>query len=83
MRAALRREALPDAELDLSDIQWILPSRALTDEVERVLDAGCVRGADCWHLACALYLAQDSGEVTFLTLDLPQRKVAKALGFAT
>jgi hypothetical protein len=47
-----------------------------------LLDAGYVRGADCWHLATALYLAPDAGDLVFLTLDLRQRAVAKTLGFA-
>jgi hypothetical protein len=40
-----------------------------------------MRGADCWHLATALYVAPNPSELTFLTLDLAQRKVAKTLGF--
>ena len=44
---------------------------------------GYVRGADLWHLACALYVAASPGELTFLTLDERQRTVAKALGFKT
>jgi hypothetical protein len=43
----------------------------------------CSRGADCWHLATALYLSPDPSALTFLTLDLAQRHVAKALGFQT
>jgi hypothetical protein len=42
-----------------------------------------VRGADCWHLATALYLAPDPGELTFVTLDAHQQSVAKSLGFRT
>ncbi|HEX4935357.1 MAG TPA: PIN domain-containing protein, partial [Gemmatimonadaceae bacterium] len=83
VRSVLQREGLAGADVDLSDVRWILPSRPLTDEIERVLEAGYVRGADCWHLACALYLAPEPGEVTFLTLDTQQRRVAKALGFDT
>ena len=83
LRCALSRESIAEPEVDLSDLQWILPGRALTAEISRVLRTGYVRGADCWHLACALYLAPEPGEATFLTLDLTQRKVAKALGFQT
>lgn len=79
----LQREGMAHEHLDLSDIRWILPSRSLRDEVDRVLEAGYVRGADCWHLASALYLAPDPVEATFLTLDAQQRKVAQRLGFAT
>ena len=47
-----------------------------------VLGAGYVCGADCWHLATALYLAGDRpGELSFVTLDHQQRAVAAELGF--
>jgi hypothetical protein len=55
----------------------------LTQEISRVLVAGYLRGADVWHVACALHMSQDPGEVTFLTLDRPQRTVARRLGFRT
>lgn len=83
VRSALRREGIPHEEVDLADLQWILPARPLSEEIQRVLDAGYARGADCWHLACALYLANDPTEITFLTLDAQQRKVAQTLGFGT
>lgn len=76
-------ESVSGIGVGLSDLQWILPSRPLTREILRVLNAGYVRGADCWHLSSALYLAPDPGQATFLTLDVTQRKVAKALGFKT
>lgn len=65
----------------LSEIQWIEPNRALTAEITRVLTAGYVRGADCWHLASALFLAPDPTGFTFLTRDIRQREVAQTLGF--
>jgi len=46
-----------------------------------VLPEGHVRGADCWHLAAALDLAEDPGAITFLTLDERQAAVARSLGF--
>ena len=67
----------------LDELEFVIPTRSLGAEIIRVLDAGYVRGADCWHLATALYLAPDPGELTFVTLDVRQREVAKALGFAT
>ncbi len=82
-RSVMRRERLSAGAIYLGDLQWIIPAASLSSEIARVLDAGYVRGADCWHLACALHVANDPSEVTFLTLDAPQRKVAKALGFKT
>ena len=83
LRAAFVREAVvPDASL-LGPLTWIIPDRPIGAEIERVLTTGYLRGADAWHLACALYLAPDPAEFTFLTLDDHQEAVAAALGFAT
>lgn len=81
LRAALSRERVPVPEGLLEPISWILPNRPLTRELGLVLDAGYARGADLWHLACALYAAADPAEVTFLTLDRGQRDLAARLGF--
>ena len=81
VRSACHRERTRwDAEL-FKDINWLLPTRTLDDEITRVLDAGYLTGADLWHLATALYYAADPSDVGFLTLDIRQRNVAKALGF--
>lgn len=83
VRAVLRREKIPlPAEL-LESVEWVLPVRALSAELERVFLAGYLRGADAWHLACALFYADGRTSLTFLTLDAPQREVAARLGFAT
>ncbi len=47
----------------------------------RSLTSGYVRGADCWHLATALYLAEDPQKMSFVTVDERQRAVTRALGF--
>lgn len=68
VRAALARDrvaALPDK---FAGVDWILPDRSLTPEIGRVLAAGALRGADLWHIACALYLDPAAGEVAFLTI---------------
>jgi len=80
--AAHREQRSVDHDL-LRRFQPIFAPRSLRPEIERVLAAGSVRGADCLHLATALYLAPDPGELTFLTLDERQRAVAAQLGFAT
>jgi predicted nucleic acid-binding protein len=83
LRATLTRERVAlDPDL-LTWLDWIFPDRPLTQEISRVLVAGYLRGADVWHVACALHMSQDPGEVTFLTLDRPQRTVARRLGFRT
>jgi predicted nucleic acid-binding protein len=81
--SALLREGREISDAFSSAIEFVVVDRPLSPEVVRVLDAGYVRGADCWHLATALYIAPDPSELTFVTLDDGQRKVAKALGFKT
>jgi hypothetical protein len=81
LRSALRRE---QRELNirlLDAIEWVSPARSLSMEIETVLAAGYLRGADCWHLAAALYLAPNPGDITFVTLHERQRDVAQMLGF--
>jgi PIN domain len=83
LRAAFVREVVDwDATL-LSGLGWILPDRSLGPEMENVLSAGYVRGADLWHLACALHVAEDPTELAFVTLDARQAGIAGALGFGT
>ena len=81
-RAALAREGAADKEGDLlSGFIWIYPNRQLTTEYRRVLAAGTLKGADLWHVACALFLSPEPKDLAFLTLDRPQKAVARALGF--
>jgi predicted nucleic acid-binding protein len=83
LRSACRRERTEVDEMLLAPLELVFPPRSLRGEIVRVLDAGYVRGADCLHLATALLIAPDPRELTFLTLDVRQRDVAKALGFIT
>ena len=84
MRAAFRRLGLEFNDGLLSDIEWVVPDRPLTEEIKHALSVAYLRGADLWHIATALYV-QDTvaGEMTFITLDNRQRTVAANLGFAT
>jgi hypothetical protein len=83
-RSTLLREKVGDSgESLLGFITWIYPNRSLKPEIDRVAASGYLRGADLWHLANALFLAPDSRELTFLTLDRRQREVAVELGFRT
>lgn len=81
VRAAHLREDLHHDPDLYSGIEWIFPDRPLTAEIEKVAEAGYVRGADLWHLATALRVASFSDNMTFLTLDSRQAGVAAALGF--
>lgn len=79
--SACRRESAAPPTSDFSAIHWAAIDRRLSLEIQRVLEAGYLRGADCWHLAASLYLSPDPRQLTFLTLDARQRGVAKKLGF--
>jgi hypothetical protein len=81
VRAALARERVTPPSGLLDNLDWILPDRALSPEIERVAAAGVLRGADLWHVACALYLDPGAADLTFLTLDVQQRGVAAVVGF--
>lgn len=83
LQATLTRERVtPDPDV-LTWLDWVFPDRPLTQEIARVLTAGYLRGADAWHVACALHVSEDPKDVTFLTLDRRQRTVARRLGFRT
>jgi predicted nucleic acid-binding protein len=83
LRAAWRREGVaPDTAL-LGEVAFTTHGGSLSAEIQRVLDAGYLRGADCWHLATALHLDPGATRLTFLTLDERQRAVAEDLGFRT
>lgn len=82
-RSALEREQVTGGLELLDRLTWVLPDRRLTAEIERALGAMRLRGADLWHVATALYLADSPADVAFLTLDSEQREAARALGFAT
>ena len=81
VRAAHIRTGIPFDPESLERIRWITPDRGLSREISIAASAGYLRGADLWHLATALYLTPDPGEVTFITLDERQEEVASTLGF--
>lgn len=80
--ASLRREKVDaDPQAFLGGLALVSPDRPLRPELTRVAEAGYLRGADMWHLACALYLSPNAAGLTFLTLDEAQGRAARALGF--
>jgi len=83
-RAAGARRNRPAAEMDmaLGRLALFQPERLLTPEIKAVVAAApSLRGADLWHLACALYLAGDPANLPFVTLDGGQAGAAERLGF--
>jgi predicted nucleic acid-binding protein len=85
LRSALTREGVSgDAAQDLlAGITWVYPNRPLTQEFNRIMTLGYLKGADLWHVACALFLAPDVRDLAFMTLDQPQQRVATRLGFSS
>lgn len=83
LRAILARERVAREPDVLTWLDWVFPDRPLTQEIARVLAAGYLRGADTWHVACALHMSENPAGVTFLTLDRRQRAVVRRLGFRT
>ena len=81
LRASFAREDVGVDAGFLNQVSWVLPDRALGPEIIRVLGVGQLRGADLWHVACALYLAGDPTRISFLTFDRRQKEVAEGLGF--
>lgn len=82
LRAALRREGIENgADSLVSGLSWLYPNRSLRPEFVDVLKHGCVKGADLWHLACALFLRRRVEGLLFLTLDKRQQNAATRLGF--
>ena len=83
--SALAREgiAAPLADVALASFAWVLPDRSLDAELKRTFAAGWLRGADAWHVACALRVSPDAAQLGFITLDRKQRTVASAVGLRT
>ena len=84
IRAAAARESVLQQEVDnvLSKVTWIFPDRSLSHELRVVVSAGVpLKGADLWHVACALYLAGDPSLLPFVTLDETQSLAASRMGF--
>ncbi|HEX7182581.1 MAG TPA: type II toxin-antitoxin system VapC family toxin [Thermoanaerobaculia bacterium] len=80
-RAALAREGLRSQVTNLlSWVRWVFPKRRLTPELDQILGVCGPKGADLWHLACALFLKRQVGALFFLTLDRRQNDNAQTLG---
>ena len=76
---ARERVAVPASRL--ATLSWVLPPRRLSPELERVFAAGSLKGADAWHVACALFVDPSARDLVFVTLDDRQAAAARAVGF--
>jgi predicted nucleic acid-binding protein len=81
-RAVLAREETRGRVRNLlALVNWVYPRRRLTPEIDQILGVGILKGADLWHLACALSIRPKMEVTHFLTLDGKQSDIAKSLGF--
>jgi predicted nucleic acid-binding protein len=81
-RSALAREGVPGRIRNLlAWVTWMYPTRRLSREFDQVFEKGVPKGADLWHLACAIYVRESMGTISFLTLDGNQAHIAQTLGF--
>ena len=83
VRSAMRRLGTGLDPKLISDVDWVYPNRPLTPEFDVILRAGYLRGADLWHVAVALFASPDPSQISFITLDMRQRNVARDIGFQT
>lgn len=81
LMSACSREGVSLSPNWFSNLNWVLPDRPLEPEITAVLRVGYLRGADLWHVASALYVAQEPEEMWFVTLDERQGSVARSVGF--
>jgi predicted nucleic acid-binding protein len=81
VRSACARERVPVPTTRLAALSWILPPRRLSPELDRVFAASLLKGADAWHIACALFLDPSARDLGFVTLDERQSEAARAVGF--
>lgn len=65
----------------LNEIDLITLDRSLVGEYNLIFQSGYLKGADAFHLACALFLDPTCKNLTFVTADKPQAIIAKKLGF--
>jgi hypothetical protein len=82
LRSALARERKVGTIKNLlAWLTWVYPTRPLTQEFDRILETGTLKGSDLWHLACALSLVPKVPGLAFVTNDRRQGETARALGF--
>ncbi len=82
--SAAAREGIEPATIlaAIEAVSIVLPDRTLERESAEVLAHGYLRGADLWHVACAMFVAGPArSELTFLTRDATQKRVARRVGF--
>ena len=79
--AAQREGVHADRGALFGNLQWMMPPRALSAEIDQARVVGYLRGADLWHVAHALYLRAELGVTDFLTLDARQAGIAERLAF--
>lgn len=80
--SAANREgrSLETAAQFIRSISLFFPDRLLSHEHDLIFTKGYARGADAYHIACALFLDPDRRDLHFATLDRDQFLIVKKLG---
>lgn len=73
--------ALSEARKNINRITLVMPDRALSEELDALFAYGYCRGADAFHIATAQFLDPQMNELTFITADVAQAKLASKCGF--
>jgi predicted nucleic acid-binding protein len=79
--AAREKIPLQKAEEFIQLVSLVIPERSLQKEYFSIFEKNFSRGADTFHLATALYLDPSASELTFMTADKNQGRIAAKLGF--
>ena len=79
--AAKRVGVFPErVDAMLGHIEFFSPSYSLQKEYRKIYKAGYCKGADTYHLACALDLSEKIPGLQFLSADRKQTDLAKKMG---
>ncbi|PWU18116.1 MAG: hypothetical protein C5B49_07695 [Bdellovibrio sp.] len=82
MSAAVREGVpLEHAVKLIKSVSLYYASSDLIEELRRVFKIDYIRGADAYHLACALALDPTAEELYFSSTDKKQMAIASSLGF--
>lgn len=83
MASTFKREEIDMVFLEpcVQSISIYYPNASLLPYYKKILTQGYCRGANLFHLACAMQLDPEVKELSFATHDSQQKKLAEKLGF--
>lgn len=69
--------------MTLEHVSLYTPNLSLAKQYQTLFLKGYCRGPDAYHIACALYVDDQSGNIIFATADQHQGEIAKKVGLET